>query len=385
MKIQLKTLAVASLLAACSISFAADVQMYGSLNAGIKYTKKHDQKASLVMVKGGEEDQSSKWGIRATEQLPNGFGVTAVLEGALNVDDGSTRTFPGSGSNLFSFASYLAVSHGNYEVAFGRMPTLTSPYGAYSAYNKLGVNPTRSALSEIGIGGMTINQFMVDNAVVITTKNRQGLFGTLLYSNGDTDDSAVNQESTYDWTDRRHLMQGMVGWKQGAFGTGLIYTHDMPAATKAGEKLVRKNAADMLHFNMSYDFGPFKLTGTAFYGRNMKNSFSTMATAMGISGKDFGSSNKLLTTKSIYGGVSIPMGPHFVSVSAGYGETEWKGNVTPRLTKETEGSIARVGAIYRYHFSKRTHVYAAGAYLHGKDLLEGNTGNMLSAGMVHKF
>ena len=45
----------------------------------------------------------------------------------------------------------------------------------------------------------------------------------------------------------------------------------------------------------------------------------------------------------------------------------------------------RFGGVYRYSLSKSTYLYAAGAYLHGDDLLKAATGHMFSAGMVHKF
>ena len=71
----------------------------------------------------------------------------------------------------------MSIGNEDVEIQFGRLGALTSTYGTWSAYNRLRMNATRSGLSELG-SGMHVNHFVLDNAVLITTKNKSGLFGS---------------------------------------------------------------------------------------------------------------------------------------------------------------------------------------------------------------
>lgn len=309
--------------------------------------------------------------------------VIATLKTNLSLDTGSVGTYPKSRADLFTDQSSVALNYNNFEVAIGRLGALTSPFGDYSGYRRLRANPTACAMGDLGVGGMTINNFVVDNAIVLSTTNQEGVFGTLLYSNGDhaTEDLGGDQEHNYRWTDRHHLMQGLVGYRSGPFVGGIIYSHDMPALNSRG---LKKANADTVHLTASYHFGSFLLGGTAFYGRNLSSAYATQAPALGINGRDFGASEQGLTTRSLYLGIALPRKPHFFSVSAGYGRSEWKGLSTMTKTP-LEGEMFRLAGVYRYHLSKSTYCYTAGAVTRGRDLLDNVSGHMLSAGVVTRF
>lgn len=374
-----------------SIVSAADVKVQGIINAGVKYTHKDIGKSTFVMAKGGEEDASSRVSIIATEKLTDSLYVRVNLTSALNVDSGSVRQFPQSGSNLFSMESSLSIGNEDVEIQFGRLGALTSTYGTWSAYNRLRMNATRSGLSELG-SGMHVNHFVLDNAVLITTKNKSGLFGSFFYSNGDNAENpqtgeVIDQEARYDWSDRRHMMQGLVGYKKGPFASGIIYSYNMPVQYPGS---VRKDNEQHVHYTASWDFGSCMVTGTLYWAKNVRSAFTNQATtyfdAIGAdkASRDVNKSMKGLEVKSLYMGVAVPMGSNFLGLSAGYGTAAWKGSAVAGVTK-TDGDMFRFGGVYRYSLSKSTYLYAAGAYLHGDDLLKAATGHMFSAGMVHKF
>ncbi len=390
-----RILLAAALTGLAGAASAADVRIYGTVNAGMKYSDMDVAGSSLVMSKGGEEDVTSRVGIVATEKLTDTVYVKAHLATALNIDSGSIREFPLQGSNtLFNLESSLSIGNDNVEVQFGRIGALTSTYGTWNGYTRLRINPTRSALKELG-GGMHVNHFVLDNAVLVTTKNREGLFGTLLYSNGDrnkksfNDSTVVDQESAYDWEERRHMAQGLVGFKRGPFMTGLIYSYDTPVEHPGQPK---KANEQHLHYTMSWDFGSFLLSGTAYWAKNARSAFSTSLNehfkAAGASGQDLGIINrscKGLEIKSLYLGAGIPLGKDFAGISMGYGKAEWDGDALKNTSVETEGDMYRFGGVYRYGFSKSTYAYGAAVYLHGDKLLKAVTGTVLAAGLVHKF
>lgn len=376
--------AVLSAFLISSVQAETTVRIEGALDVGVKYTKKTHQPSTFVMVNNTEVDVPSKWSIRATEKINDDLTVKAVLTSGLNTDTGSVAMYPMSAANLFSVQSSVALRFKNLEIAFGRLGALSGPCGDYAGYRRLQMNPTGSAIGDLGIGGMSVNHFVVDNAVVLTSTNNTGVFGSFLYSNGDhaVANMGGDQENTLDWSDRRHLIQGLVGFREGPLSMGMILTHDRPVTNM--RRGLRKKAANLVHITAKWNAGDFAITGTAFYATNLTGSFQTPAVGLGIHPRDLGTSEKGLTTKSLYGGVNFPRGQHFYALSLGVGQTEWKGET--RLTKgELKGNHVRIGGLYRYHLSQKTHVYFAGAVKHGKDLAKATGGHMLTGGLVHKF
>ena len=115
-----KTLvAVAAALAFGSLSaHAGDVQMYGVIDVGFSYVHSDaDQPGVDSVDKFTMENASefgSRWGIRGTEDLGNGYKVGFVLESGFKSDDGTLD----QGGRLFGREAHI---------------DLYSPYGTLSA------------------------------------------------------------------------------------------------------------------------------------------------------------------------------------------------------------------------------------------------------------
>ena len=86
-----KTLIAVAVMAASGIAFAAsNVTLYGVIEEGVVLEKaKHGD--TTVDLRSGF-DQGSRWGIKGTEDLGNGYSVGFILEQGFNVDSGDEAT-----------------------------------------------------------------------------------------------------------------------------------------------------------------------------------------------------------------------------------------------------------------------------------------------------
>ena len=97
MKKSIAALAVAGLFAGASMSaFAADAQVYGVLDTGLSFVHAdpdaagRDAADTFKMTTG--QEFGSRWGIRGSEDLGNGYQVKFVLENGYKTDTGALST-----------------------------------------------------------------------------------------------------------------------------------------------------------------------------------------------------------------------------------------------------------------------------------------------------
>ena len=129
-----KSLAVLAVLGAfAGVSSAAEVTLYGRVDAGLQYQHIDQDEANVddddnFAMKSGFTT-GSRWGMKGTEDLGNGMTVGFVLENGFNVDDGSLA----DSDRLFNRESQVFVRSNFGELSFGRVGQLNSgnvrPYG----------------------------------------------------------------------------------------------------------------------------------------------------------------------------------------------------------------------------------------------------------------
>ena len=128
MKKTLAAIAVLGAFAAGSV-YAADVQLYGVVDLGLKYThedkdvKGEDATDKLALASGMQS--GSRFGLMGTEDLGNGMKVGFVLENGFNADDGTL----GNDDRLFGREAQVNLSGAFGEISFGRVGQLTSGNG----------------------------------------------------------------------------------------------------------------------------------------------------------------------------------------------------------------------------------------------------------------
>ena len=134
-----KTLvAVAAALAFGSLSaHAGDVQMYGVIDVGLSYVHSDADQAGVDSVdKFTMENASefgSRWGIRGTEDLGNGYKVGFVLESGFKSDDGTLD----QGGRLFGREAHIDLYSPYGTLSAGVLPIFGSALGANGLFRAL--------------------------------------------------------------------------------------------------------------------------------------------------------------------------------------------------------------------------------------------------------
>lgn len=98
--------AVAVLGAFAGSALAADVQLYGLVDLGLNWTQVDNGKTTTDSFgMGSGQNSGSRFGLKGTEDLGNGYKVGFNLENSFKADDGAFD----KGSRLFHRESILFV------------------------------------------------------------------------------------------------------------------------------------------------------------------------------------------------------------------------------------------------------------------------------------
>lgn len=179
-----KTLvAVAAALAFGSLSaHAGDVQMYGVIDVGFSYVHSDaDQPGVDSVDKFTMENASefgSRWGIRGTEDLGNGYKVGFVLESGFKSDDGTLD----QGGRLFGREAHIDLYSPYGTLSAGVLPVFGSVLGAnglFRAIDPLFANYTVGFSSGFASASKWTR---VNNAVSYVTPTFAGVTGYAMYS-----------------------------------------------------------------------------------------------------------------------------------------------------------------------------------------------------------
>ena len=124
-----KTLAALAVLGAFAGSAAAaDVQLYGVVDEGFIYTntKVTDEKSDNQFQLGSGLNLGSRWGLKGTEDLGNGYKVGFKLESGFNADTGTLQE-----NRLFRREAGLTLYGPFGSLGFGRFGGIASAAGTY--------------------------------------------------------------------------------------------------------------------------------------------------------------------------------------------------------------------------------------------------------------
>ena len=104
-KIHTLAAAVALSLAAISVQ-AADVQLYGRVDEGLRYTRTHGQGDDSGTLEMRHNRATSRWGLNITEQISPDLKAKVYLESGFNSDTGA---FDNTKNQIFQRRSILAL------------------------------------------------------------------------------------------------------------------------------------------------------------------------------------------------------------------------------------------------------------------------------------
>ena len=374
-----KTLAAVAVLGAFAGSaLAADVQLYGIVDTGLRYTHfdadsaaaGYDATDSFGIQSGNQS--GSRFGFKGTEDLGNGLTVGFILEDGIKSDTGVDDDV------LFNRESSLFLQGGFGKVAMGRMGSInggTSSWAKYGVLSAFGTSWDYSAQA----GSWAIGGGLWDNMIAYETPDFAGFKVFAQYGMGTND--AENESRS----DRYYA----IGASYANGPLNLYFAVDSINYQTADADGALANASDIddsltITFGGNYDFEVLKLFAGAQYFDEIK--LSKMGCGLGMmdvtefnsyyrtgSGTDadpyvdhngFASAFK---GWSLGVSASIPAAGGQVLVGAAYLDAEAADSVA-KTNENDELSRWIVSAGYDYPLSKRTNVY--GVVTYAQDSLE---------------
>ena len=372
-----KTLAAVAVLGAFAGSaLAADVQLYGIVDTGLRYTHfdadsaaaGYDATDSFGIQSGNQS--GSRFGFKGTEDLGNGLTVGFILENQFNSDDGSLS----DDDHFFRRESSLFLQGGFGKVAMGRMGSInggTSSWAKYGVLSAFGTSWDYSAQA----GSWAIGGGLWDNMIAYETPDFAGFKVFAQYGMGTND--AENESRS----DRYYA----IGASYANGPLNLYFAVDSINYQTADADGALANASDIddsltITFGGNYDFEVLKLFAGAQYFDEIKLSKIGCGVGMmdvteynSVTGtgteKDPYKSNYASMFKGWSLGVSasIPAAGGQVLVGAAYLDAEAADSVA-KTNENDELSRWIVSAGYDYPLSKRTNVY--GVVTYAQDSLE---------------
>ena len=349
-----KTLAAVAVLGAFAGSaLAADVQLYGIVDTGLRYMHFDGDAARAgydavdkFEMKSGMQS-GSRFGFKGTEDLGNGLTVGFILENQFDSDTGALK----NEDSFFHREASLFLQGGFGKIAMGRMGSINggvSSWGKYGMMSAFGTSWDYSAQ----VGTWAVGGGMWDNMIAYETPSFAGFKVFAQYAMGSNNNE---NESSSD----RYYSLG-ASYANGPLNLYLaVDSINYQTAGLAADV----NADDIddsltVTFGGNYDFEVVKLFAGAQYFDEAK-----VSTAFGLmAAGDYNATTYAGKFKGFGLGVSasIPVAGGNVLVGAGYMDAEAADSQT--AAKDDELTRWVVSAGYDYPLSKRTNVYGILTY-----------------------
>lgn len=349
---QKKLIAVA-VLGACvaGSAFAANVDVYGRIDTGLSYvhydeTGLSDAVDTLSLDSG--LSSGSRWGLKGSEDLGNGYQVGFVLESGFSSDTGKM-----SKDGLFNREATLRVSGPFGSIYAGRMGRIGSDAGSVGFYAG-SVSPFGSGWSKMpGHFAVTANyDTRYSNALAYVSPKVGPVTVYAQYTMG----NATENESGDD----RLFSLGA----QADFGAlqvlGLVeYLNKKSVADTTVYDDSQYDDSYTINLGGSYDFGVAKVFLAGQYFKAAPD-FAGMKDNYGYLNVDEIGWHFSFDGFGVNVGATAPIGAGEFLVSAGYGKGDL--NIDTKDAKiSADAYIIQVG--YTYPFSKRTNLYAGAGYM----------------------
>ena len=365
-----KTLAALAVLGAFAGSAAAaDVQLYGVVDEGFIYTntKVTDEKSDNQFQLGSGLNLGSRWGLKGTEDLGNGYKVGFKLESGFNADTGTLQE-----NRLFRREAGLTLSGAFGSIAFGRFGGISSSCGTY---DMLGYVESFDGGDNNVWGFASSDRY--DNMVVYQTPRFAGLQATVQYSfKTNSKDSVTGAEGTSDA--QRYASIGLSGeYGPAQFAVGYELTKYGVKFDSIGDPLGRELDKDgqLVFLGGNYDFEVVQLFVEGQYFKHQ--------TAIAGFGDAFEGVIGDVKGYGLHLGAAAPLGAGTLTAGLYYTDATDEQIENKDVDFKYYGASAR----YNYPLSERTGVYAGAGYGQVKNDDSGDKTKVTQVycGLVHTF
>lgn len=350
-------LAVAGVLS--SLAYAEpSVTLYGTADGGLVYqhVKNTGEKGTDTLALESGINDTTKWGLKGSEDLGNGTKVSFKLENGYNLDDGTL----GNNNRLFGREAQVNISGNLGTLAFGRMGAIGSSAGTFDLTQYYAESFDGGDWSTFG---MTMTD-RYDNMLTYQTPSYGGFQATLQYSfkndskeDGDEGHSSANRFA----------------------GIGLTYEVGKLQTVFSYEWLDRSNLASnvntkdghIVSLGGNYDFGTFKLFALAKYVTGVDSFASFDNTELGD--VSFSSTGSVLHNHGMKGynlhvGSIVPIAGGDLTLGAYYADGKLTDTAASDSAASSSADLSYIGVAvkYAYHLSKRTDFYVGADFSQAK-------------------
>lgn len=340
-----KTALASALLAllASGAAAAAQVEVYGLVDTGFQYKNVKTEGQDAGRTHSFSEESgiagASRWGLRGSERLGNGYSVGFLLEGKILTDDGTmgTENQPWDRDSLL----YVKTPYGNVEL--GRTGLLSS--GVHGGIFAGLTNPFGIVYKEAG--ALNVFQGAAQRTSNMVRYESPSFAGARVYAQYSNGTGLSSDPSNGD--------DSVPSSKRDRYGAaGATYRNgDLRLAAVAdyywfNSEANRKNPTSFSVAG-SYDFGVVKVQGGYQYAKNLRTNI-------------FGQNAQQGDANIVMAGVSAPAFGGTLMAAAAYGHVGSFSVTSGKNTDTKQLDAWQISAGYKYPFSKRTMIYGALAY-----------------------
>lgn len=383
-------IAVAALSALAGSAMAADVQIYGRIDTGLRYSQVDydvptvDDKTTFEMATGNST--GNRVGIKGSEDLGNGLTVGFVLENGFDADTGAEKY-----DGLFGREALVYLEGGFGKVGFGKMGILNSTAGSFAIGN---FTPWGTGWGAVG-----------DQTQIFGAKFETRYSNMISYRSPEFAGFQVHAQYSFGSDEKDDA--GKVVGREGKTTTDRYYaigaTYTVGGLNLIGivDSINEKHQTgddpdDTLRVTLggSYDFGVVKPYLSAAYFKDAR--LTSWMDCYDTGDKNPATNKQLKGDWDGYGiviGASAPLVGGTAHMTIGYMDAEAQKDYVETFDPKGADLTRYTFAIgYEYPLSKRTKVYADAGYF--KDEVDYNSENwnkrepegyQAAVGLVHQF
>ena len=358
------------------------VTLYGVLDGGIAYQRlkgtvdgKRVSQKYTGMINAFE--YGNRWGLRGTEDLGEGLQAVFQLESGFDLGTGQSA----QGGRLFGRQATVGLRSDAWgRLDLGRQATLGSNYvpDVASPFNN------SFGLATVGtvIGGL--NTVYLDNMIMYQTPVVSGLQLGVGYSFNRSGNQrfGANNENSRAWT-------AAIRYSNGPLALAASYDRNKAPHDEGGVRVSDWTLAASYDFDVAAIYAGFGQSRNGwqnsvdYIGFPTDNLTATQVEDFVEPIKDGYIVNDGMKVNSYSLGVSAPLGGGTLMAAWGMADPRSRGDVIKSSGIVDKMQLYAIG--YSYNFSKRTSMYAVGAYVKNYSMLKGLKAHQAAVGLVHKF
>ena len=346
--------AVAVLGAFASTAFAADVTLYGVVDQGLKYTHLDTDVAGVdatdkFELKSGNQ-AGSRFGLKGTEELGDGYKVGFILESGFNADTGSMS----KSGVIFNREASLSLYTPFGQLSAGKIGAITqgtSSWGKMGYFSAFGTSYGDFVAQD---GQVASTTQVWDNMIAYQTPSFAGVKVYAQYAMGSQDNENKSSSdrfyaigATYD-NGPAHLLFAV---------DSTNYQSWIPATATVPAHGVDTDDSLTVTLGGNWDFDVARV----YFGGQYYDEVPT--SSVGVL-KAFGAKDVKVKGYGLTASVSAPVLGGTSYFGAGYVDASEADSVASNVKADYTGYMVSAG--YKYDLSKRTNVYGVVSYAKAK-------------------